>query len=127
MYICYGCSNISNTIDNEEQINNFRENWTKIVKDRGEKFNDSQLIDTNVGIFNIRISSDLKRVLKFRFEFVVKDNNKYNLYEYNQDETDYNFILKDTIKKSDIDTELTVADSMDIFDKIDMQLINSLF
>lgn len=121
-----GCTNVTKKIDNNNQFSNFRENWDNIINDK-EEFNNSQLIDVNVGVFNIRISSNLEEVLKFRFEFVAKNNNTYNLYEYNQDKSKYNLTLREKIKESYIDTGLTVTDSMDIFDSIDMQLISSLF
>lgn len=121
-----GCTNVTKRIDNNNQLSNFRENWDNIINDK-EEFNNSQLIDANVGVFNIRIASDLEEVLKFRFEFVAKNNNTYNLYEYNQDKSKYNLTLREKIKESYIDTGLTVTDSMDIFDSIDMQLISSLF
>lgn len=121
-----GCTNVTKKIDNNNQFSNIRENWDNIINDK-EEFNNSQLIDANVGVFNIRISSDLEEVLKLRFEFATKNNNTYNLYEYNQDKSKYNLTLREKIKESYIDIGLTVTDSMDIFDRIDMQLISSLF
>ena len=94
-----GCTNVTKKIDNNNQFSNIRENWDNIINDK-EEFNNSQLIDANVGVFNIRISSDLEEVLKLRFEFATKNNNTYNLYEYNQDKSKYNLTLREKIKES---------------------------